>query len=106
MTTRITTFLLASLLIASCATTETPVETDVKEQDILYIYADGTMEFDGRLRSEEDVIIYDDGRGGERAAVKIIVPSSRSSKEHHESYYRDSIEVERKEIDVPVVREK
>lgn len=104
MTTRII-FILASFLIASCATTETPVETD-EEQDILYIYPDGTMEFDGRLRSEEDVIIYDDGRGGERAAVKIIVPSRRSSKEHHESYYRDSIEVERKEIDVPVVRKK
>ncbi len=104
MTTRII-FILTSFLIASCATTETPVEAD-EEQDILYIYPDGTMEFDGRLRNEEDVIIYDDGRGGERAAVKIIVPSRRSSKEKHESYYRDSIEVERKEIDVPVVRKK
>ena len=107
MATRIIIFLLASLLITFCATAKkSVVMAGEKEQEILYIYPDGRMEFDGRFRNEEDVVIYDNGRGGENAALKIIVPSNRYSKESYKYYYRDSIEVERKEIDAPVVREK
>lgn len=36
----------------------------------------------------EDVIIYPDGFGGEKAAVKLYVP-------YHPPYYRDHIVVER-----------
>jgi len=99
MTTRIIIFLLASFLIASCATAKKPVRAGEKEQEILYIYPDGKMEFKGRIKNKEDVVIYEDGRGGERAAVKLIIP-------HRSDVYRDTITVERKEIDVPVVREK
>ncbi len=109
MMTRIIIFLLASLLIASCATAKKPVRTGEKEQEILYIYPDGTMVFKGRIKNKEDVVIYEDGRGGERAAIKIIVPlnpRSRFKKPRHSHFYRDKITVERIEIDVPVVREK
>ena len=97
MTTRIIIFLLASLLIASCATAKKPVGAGEKEQEILYIYPDGTMEFKGRIMDKKDVVIYEDGRGGERAAVRLIIPL-------HPDVYRDTITVERKELDVPVVR--
>ncbi len=99
MTTRIIIFLFTSLLITSCATANKPVSTGEKEQEILYIYPDGTMVFEGRIRNKENVVIYKDGRGGERAAIKLIIP-------RHPDVYRDTIVVERKEIDVPVVREK
>ena len=42
-------------------------------------------------------MIYDDGRGGERAAVKLIIP-------RQPDVYRDTIIVVRIEIDVPVMR--
>ena len=109
MTTRIIIFLLASLLIASCATVEKPVEADEEKQEILYIYPDGTIEFRGRIKNKEDVVIYKDGRGGEFAAIKIIVPPNpldRGHRQRHSHFYRDNITVERIEIDVPVVRKK
>ena len=105
MTTRIIIFLLASLLIASCATAEKPVTAGEKEREILYIYPDGTMEFRGRIKNKEDVVIYEDGRGNEFAAIKIIVPLDRYQNKRYSHFYRDNIIVERIEIDVPVVRE-
>jgi hypothetical protein len=56
--------------------------------DILTIKKDGTMFFRERSMNEEDVIIYDDGFGGERAAIKVYVPFK-------EDYFRDSIRVYR-----------
>ena len=109
MTTRIIIFLLASLLIASCATATKPDRVGEKEHEILYIYPDGTMEFRGRIKNKEDVVIYEDGHGGEFAAIKIIVPRNpinRYQKKRHSHFYRDNITVERIEIDVPVVRKK
>ena len=47
------------------------------------------MEFRNRKLPEGDVIIYPDGSGWERAAVKVYDPM-------HPDYYRDSIRVERK----------
>lgn len=91
--------LLACLLLVACTSMERPVKTGVKEPEILYIYPDGTMEFKGRIMNKEDVVIYEDGRGGERAAVKLVIPL-------HPDVYRDTIKVERKEFDVPVVRKK
>ena len=98
MKTRISILLLTCLLLASCAGTEKPVKTGEKEREVLYVYPDGTMQFKGRTMDKDDVVIYKDGRGGERAAVKLIIPL-------HPDVYRDTITVERKEIDVPVVRE-
>lgn len=96
MTIRIIIFLLVSLLIGSCATNE-PAVTNNKQQDVLYIYPDGTMMFKGRTLSEKDVVVYDAGSKGERAGIKLILPL-------HPDVYRDSVTVERVEIVVPVVR--
>lgn len=74
-------------------------EVGEKEQDIFYIYPDGIMEFKGRIMNKKDVVIYEDGRGGEFAAVKLNVP-------RHSDFYRANIIVVRNEIDVPVVWEK
>ncbi len=107
MTTRIIIFLFTSLLIASCATANKPVSTGEKEQEVFYIYPDGTMEFRGRIKNKEDVVIYEDGHRGERAAIKIIVPRNplnRYPKQRHSHFYRDNITVERIKIDMPVVR--
>lgn len=60
------------------------------EPEVLIVHADGTMEFNDRLINEEDVIIYPDGYGGERAAVLVRVPLKIRS-----DYYRDTIHVHR-----------
>jgi len=98
MTKRTIIFLLASVLMTSCATSSQPVAE--RDQDILHIYPDGKMVFDGRVMNEEDVVIYDDGRGGERAAIKLLVPLSRYKKQNHSEFYRDTIIVEREATDV------
>ena len=97
MSVRIIIFFLAGLLIISCAEQRKPVVSSGNEQEVLYILPDGSMEFKGRLMAEKDVVIYKDGRGGERAAIKLIIP-------RHPDVYRDSIDVERVELDVPVSR--
>jgi hypothetical protein len=97
MTTRIFILLLTSLLMASCATENKSVSATEKEPEILKIYPDGTMEYKGRIMNDEDVVIYKDGHGGERAAVKLIIP-------RHPDAYRDTIIVEREVIDVLVAK--
>jgi hypothetical protein len=97
MTKRTIIFLLASALMTSCATSNQPIAE--RDQDILHIYPDGKMVLDGRVMNEEDVVIYDDGRGGERAAVKLLVPLSRYKTQNHSEFYRDTIIVEREEVD-------
>jgi len=99
MTIRIIIFLLASLLIASCAIAEKYAGTSKKEQEILYIYPDGTMQFKDRIMNKKDVVIYEDGRGGERAAVRLMSPL-------HPDVFRNTIVVEREEVDVQVLRKK
>ena len=44
-------------------------------------------------------MIYDDGYGGERAAIKLLIPLSRYKSQNHAEVYRDTIVVERKAID-------
>ena len=63
-------------------------EVGEKEQDIFYIYPDGMMEFKGRIMNKKDVVIYEDGRGGEFAAVKLNIP-------RHSDFYRANIIVVR-----------
>lgn len=58
------------------------------KENILYIYEDGKMKFRSRYLNKEDVVIYEDGRGGEKAAVKVRVP-------RYPDFYRDSINVVR-----------
>ena len=62
----------------------------VNKKDLLYVYADGSMKFKDRLVHRDDVVIYEDGFGGEKAAIKMDVPL-------HPDYYRDSIHVVRTE---------
>ena len=59
-----------------------------KPVDILYIYKNGKMKFRSRYLNDEDVVIYQDGKGGEKAAIKMRVP-------RYPDYYRDSIVVVR-----------
>ncbi len=86
---------LFSLVLISCAINEPAERTAEKEPEILYVHPDGSMVLNGRLINEDDVIIYEDGRGGERAAVKLRIP-------RRPDVYRDTIVVERK--DIPVER--
>ncbi len=98
--TNFTGVCLMSLIIVGLfpATSVTAEGVGDKEQEIFYIYPDGVMEFKGRTMNREDVVIYEDGRGGEFAAVKLIVPRKPD-------FYRSNIIVVRKEIDVPVAWE-
>ena len=76
--------------LAGCNTA--PVEPNyVAGPETLNIYNDGTLEFGDRTLNEEDVIIYPDGFGGERAAVRVDVPLSDNY------YFRDSIRVHRED---------
>jgi hypothetical protein len=93
MTVRIIILLLVCVIIFSCTRTDKPARTGEQEEEILYIYPDGKLVFQDRTMNEEDVVIYEDGRGGERAAVKLIIP-------RHPDVFRNTITVER--IDVPV----
>jgi hypothetical protein len=69
--------------------TEEVKTTRLTEPDVLFIYPDGSMRMKNRIISREDVVIYPDGYGGEKAAIKVwMVP-------FHPPFYRDSIVVER-----------
>jgi hypothetical protein len=84
-------FLISFLLLTSACTT-TPIINEVvnstDSHETLYVYEDGLMEFNSRYINSEDVVIYADGRGGERAAIKVRFPL-------HSDFYRDSIIVVR-----------
>ncbi|MFQ5660809.1 MAG: hypothetical protein ACE5GZ_10290 [Gammaproteobacteria bacterium] len=75
-------------MLAGCASEQTAKSSE-QAPDKLVVYSDGTMKFKKRRLPEKDVVIYPDGFGGERAAVKMRVPL-------HPDFYRDSIIVERK----------
>lgn len=77
------------MVLAGCAGQSDVKSTD-QQVDTLYVNADGTIEFRDRKLARENVIIYADGTGGERAAVKMYVPL-------HPDYYRDSIVVVRRD---------
>ncbi len=83
---------LATFLVFTSACTSTNIKNDVvessKSHETLYVYEDGQMKLDSRYVDSEDVVIYSDGRGGEKAAVKVRVPI-------HSDFYRDSIIVVR-----------
>ena len=84
--------LLLTFALGGCAS-QAPVKSAAKEPDQLFIYEDGTMEFKNRKMDPKEVVIYNDGRGGEKAAVKL------SLEPLHPAFYRDSIVVVRKQND-------
>jgi hypothetical protein len=79
-------------LFSTMACTTTPIANDVVEsaesRETLFVYEDGRMELNSRYVDGKDVVIYSDGRGGERAAIKVRVPI-------HPDFYRNSIIVVR-----------
>jgi hypothetical protein len=84
--------LLLALGLSGCMS-QAPVKTAKKEPEQLFVYADGSMEFRNRKINADEVIIYKDGRGGEKAAVKL------SLEPLHPAFFRDSIVVVRKSTD-------
>jgi len=84
--------LLLTIGLGGCLS-QVPVKKVAKSPEHLFIYDDGSMEFRNRQIGSSDVVIYADGRGGEKAAVKI------SLEPLHPPFYRDSIIVVRKPTD-------
>lgn len=83
-------FLVVILINTACKSTSMKhgfIESP-ESRNTLLVYEDGRMEFNSRFVNDDDVVIYDDGRGGERAAIKVRVPI-------HSDFYRDSIVVVR-----------
>ncbi|GJM17475.1 MAG: hypothetical protein DHS20C13_28020 [Thermodesulfobacteriota bacterium] len=81
-----------AIILSSTACTSTSMTRNVvepsKPDNTLLVYEDGRMEFNSRFVNDDEVVIYNDGRGGERAAIKVRVPI-------HSDFYRDSIIVVR-----------
>ena len=84
--------LMITFSLSGCMS-QAPVKKVAKAPEHLYIYDDGSMEFQNRGIDAEDVVIYSDGRGGEKAAVKV------SMEPIHPAFFRDSIIVVRKPTD-------
>lgn len=80
-------FMLAGLCLTACSNTMM-TRSAVAKPDKLKIYADGKMIFKHRPIPVSDVIIFSDGLGGEKAAIKMYPP-------FHPPFYRGSIIVER-----------
>jgi hypothetical protein len=79
---------LTILMISGCSLF--PASPTVsKDPEILTIYPDGTMRLMGRPVAAEDIVIYPDGFGGERAAIKVRLDPLRPD------FYRDTIIVQR-----------
>ena len=83
-------FIVVILTNTACTSISTISNVDVSSEpdNTLLVYEDGRMEFNSRFINEDEVVIYNDGRGGERAAIKVRVPI-------HSDFYRDSIIVVR-----------
>ena len=83
--------LLTGLIAAGC--THSPVAASgPKTPEKLVIHPDGSMVFRNRPISENDVVIYEDGFGGEKAAVRIRMEPL------HPDFFRDTIVVERRTL--------
>ena len=87
-------WLAACLVAVLTGCTSTPVRKEATvtptQPEKLIIHPDGSMEFRDRLMATEDVVIYPDGFGGEKAAVRIRLEPFRSD------FFRDTIVVERR----------
>ncbi len=83
-------FIVAFLFCTGCTSINSsrPITKYINDSETLYVYKDGRLQYKSRFLNEDDVVIYSDGRGGEKAAVKVRVPV-------HSDFYRDSIVVVR-----------
>lgn len=79
-------------LAAGCAPGPRQPLGGAVHHDRLYIRPNGEMRLNHTPVEADDVVIYPDGRGGERAAVKVRT-------EVHPPYYRDTIAVIREAPD-------
>ena len=79
---------LVMLMLVNACTMLPGQPPDTTDGDVLYVYDDGSMKLNDRFIDPDNVVIYPDGFGGERAALKMRVPL-------HPDYYRDTIIVER-----------
>jgi hypothetical protein len=77
----------SGIMLTACSTM--PEENSVDEPEILTIYPDGSMKLMGRQVAPEDIVIYPDGYGGEKAAIKSGLNPI------HPPFYRDTIIVDR-----------
>jgi len=89
---------LMGLLLTGCFS-EPTVKTAKVEPEKLYIYEDGSMEFRNRPIDAKEVVIYSDGYGGEKAAVKV-----RAMEPIRPAFYRDAIVVLRKSAPDAVIK--
>lgn len=87
LTKNLTVACLAVLLLAGCS--GFPVASNWKGPDILVVYPDGHMSFHNHPVPRRDVVIYPDGYGGEKAALRVHMQPL------HPDFFRDSILVER-----------
>jgi len=81
------------IFAGACGNPSTVVDKNIAPE-VLTIYPDGTMEFRDRIMNEDEVVIYSDGTGGERAAVRVWTPLRPRVREDN-VYYRDTIIVDR-----------
>jgi hypothetical protein len=81
---------LGLLLAAGCTGTPLREAAAAAGPEKLIIHPDGSMIFRERLMAAEDVVIYPDGFGGEKAAVRIRYEPV------HPDFFRDTIVVERR----------
>ena len=87
----ITMLAIATVILSGCMSGPAVKQTasEPVEPEKLYISNDGTMYYRDRPINSDDVVIYPDGFGGERAAVKL------SLEPLHPPFYRDTIVVVR-----------
>jgi hypothetical protein len=83
--------------IAAC-TSQSSVRQAQTDPEILTVQSDGTMVFNERTVNEKDVVIYPDGYGGERAAIRVYVPLKPD-------FFRDTIRVHREDADTDVIED-
>jgi hypothetical protein len=76
--------------LAACAS-HPPGAYTHKEPEVLRVHNDGTMFLNERAVNKKDVVIYPDGYGGERAAIKVHMPLKPD-------FYRDTIRVQREDM--------
>ena len=85
----LTGFILAGMAASGCSYFPQAASGDTTPEKLV-IHADGSMEFRDRPIAENDVVIYADGYGGEKAAVRVRMQPL------HPDFFRDTIKVERR----------